>query len=164
MEQQLFNVTSDYESLVVHEVAHQWFYGVIGNDVQNHAWVDEGLASYSQVLYQEALHGAQAGADEKSIFVDDYNALKAKKKDGAIDRPISTMSTLQYGALTYSKAALYIDAIRGKVGAKVFVKAMQTYYTTNRYALVDGSALVRAVQSTCACDIQPLYNQWVLAK
>lgn len=164
MEQQFFNTSSSYESLVVHEVAHQWFYGIIGNDVQNHAWVDEGLATYSQVLYQEALHGAQAGADEKSIFVDDYNTLKAKKKDGAIDRPISTMSSYQYGALSYSKAALYIDAIRTKLGAKLFTKALQTYFTNNRYALVDGTALVRAVQSSCSCDIQPLYDQWVLAK
>ncbi len=164
IEQAFFNVSSDYESLVVHEVAHQWFYGVIGNDVQNHAWVDEGITSYSQVLYQEAIRGTQAGINEKRIFADDYAELKAKKKDGAVDRPISQMSDYQYGVLSYSKAALYVDAIRSKIGAKAFSAALKSYYSTNRYALVDGTAFVRAAQSSCGCDLQPLYNQWILAK
>lgn len=164
IEQAFFNVSSDYESLVVHEVAHQWFYGVIGNDVQNHAWVDEGITSYSQVLYQEAMRGTQAGINEKRIFVDDYAELKAKKKDGAVDRPISEMSDYQYGVLSYSKAALYVDAIRSTIGATAFSAALKNYYTTNRYAIVDGTAFVRAVQGSCNCDMQPLYNQWILAK
>lgn len=164
IEQAFFNESADYESLIVHEVAHQWFYGVIGNDVQNHAWVDEGMASYSQVLYQETVYGTQASIDEKRIFVDDYAALKAKKKDGVVDRPISTMSDTQYSTLSYSKAALYVDAIRSKIGTKAFNAALKSYYTTNRYALVDGSAFVRAVQKSCGCDIQPLYNKWILAK
>jgi len=163
-EQRRYNTSADFESLVIHEVAHQWFYGVIGNDVQNHAWVDEGLATYSQVLYQEALRGAAAGANEKSIFVADYNDLKAQKGDGAIDRPISTMSDYSYGVLTYSKAALYFDAIRTKIGAVKFTAAIRNYYTTNRYGLVDGMAFVRAAQTSCGCDLLPLYNQWVLAK
>ena len=163
-EQRRYNTSADFESLVIHEVAHQWFYGVIGNDVQNHAWVDEGLATYSQVLYQEALRGAAAGANEKSIFVADYNDLKAQKGDGAIDRPISTMSDYSYGVLTYSKAALYFDAIRTKIGAVKVTAAIRNYYTTNRYGLVDGMAFVRAAQTSCGCDLLPLYNQWVLAK
>lgn len=164
IEQQFFATSADFESLIIHEVAHQWFYGVIGNDVQNHAWVDEGFASYSQVLYQEALRGAAAGTKEKNIFVADYNDLKAQKGDGAIDRPISTMSDYSYGVLTYSKAALYFDAIRTKIGAAKFTAAIRNYYTTNRYGLVDGMAFVRAAQTSCGCDLQPLYNLWVLAK
>ncbi len=164
IEQDFFTNSSDFESLIIHEVAHQWFYGVIGNDVQNHAWVDEGFATYSQVLYQEALRGASAGTKEKNIFVADYNDLKAQKGDGAIDRPISTMSDYSYGVLTYSKAALYFDAIRTKIGAVKFTAAIRNYYTTNRYGLVDGMAFVRAAQNSCGCDLLPLYNQWVLAK
>ena len=164
IEQRFFTASADFESLIVHEVAHQWFYGVIGNDVQNHAWVDEGLATYSQVLYQEAINGAVAGAKEKSIFVADYNDLKAQNGDGAIDRPINTMTDYRYGVLSYSKAALYFDAIRTKISPAKFTAALRNYYTSNRYGLVDGMAFVRAAQTSCGCDLQPLYNQWVLAK
>jgi aminopeptidase N len=163
-EQRRFNTSSDYESLVAHEVAHQWFYGVVGNDVQNHAWVDEGLATYSQVLYLEALRGAKVATSEKRLFVDDYAYLKSQKADGSMDRPIRTMSDDQYGVLSYSKAALYIDAIRTQIGTKTFTTAVKRYYATNRYAMVDGSAFVQAVNASCGCDVQPLYTSWVLAR
>ena len=74
------------------------------------------------------------------------------------------MSNTQYSALSYSKAALYVDAIRSQIGTKAFTAALKSYYTSNRYAVVDGTAFVRAVQKSCSCDIQPLYNQWILAK
>jgi hypothetical protein len=163
-EQRRYNTSADFESLVVHEVAHQWFYGVVGNDVQNHAWVDEGFATYSQVLYLESVRGAKAGAAEKSMFVDDYNYLKSQKADGSMDRPIRTMDEDQYGILSYSKAALYLDAIRNQVGTPTFLAAVRSYVSTNRYALVDGSAFVQAVNNSCGCTVQPLFTRWVLAK
>jgi aminopeptidase N len=137
---------------------------VVGNDVQNHAWVDEGLATYSQVLYLEALRGAKVATSEKRLFVDDYAYLKSQKADGSMDRPIRTMSDDQYGVLSYSKAALYIDAIRTQIGTKTFTTAVKRYYATNRYAMVDGSAFVQAVNASCGCDVQPLYTSWVLAR
>ncbi|MGE8081480.1 M1 family metallopeptidase [Peribacillus loiseleuriae] len=37
--------------MIVHEIAHQWFYGVISNDPYNDAWLDEGFADFSTALY-----------------------------------------------------------------------------------------------------------------
>jgi 6-phosphogluconate dehydrogenase len=50
------------------------------------------------------------------------------------------------------------------VGPDVFAQAMRDYYAAHRYKIVDGTAFVGAVQSACNCDIQPLYNQWVLGQ
>lgn len=163
-EQRRFNTSAEYERLVVHEVAHQWFYGVVGNDVQNHAWVDEAFATYSQVLYLESVYGPKVGAREKSAFVADYTALKAADADGSMDRPIRTMSDDQYAVLSYSKGALYLDAVRTQIGPQKFLDAVRRYVRTHRYTIVDGTAFVQVVNATCACSIQPLYTKWVLAK
>ena len=48
------------EFVVAHEIAHQWWYNLVGNDQVNHPWVDEALAQYSEVIYTEELHGAAA--------------------------------------------------------------------------------------------------------
>jgi aminopeptidase N len=40
-----------FEAATVHEVAHQWWYDVVGNDQVNQPWLDEGLAQYSTYLY-----------------------------------------------------------------------------------------------------------------
>ena len=42
--------------LVAHEVAHQWWYGLVGNDQAGEPWLDESLATYSELLYYERYH------------------------------------------------------------------------------------------------------------
>ncbi|HBA92843.1 MAG TPA: hypothetical protein DCZ08_14265, partial [Anaerolineaceae bacterium] len=37
--------------VTAHEIAHQWWYAVVGNDVLQHPWLDESLATYSAQLY-----------------------------------------------------------------------------------------------------------------
>jgi len=44
--------------IVVHEVAHQWWHGLVGNNPETEGWIDEGLANYSTLLYFENTVGA----------------------------------------------------------------------------------------------------------
>lgn len=163
-EQDFFNTQPDFEDLVVHEVGHQWFYNVIGNDVQQRAWVDESMTTYTQVLYTDAVHGIEAGRQVIQKFSADYDQVRGTRDDRKLDSPIDAFDQDTYALLTYYKGALYIDAVRGQVGEQAFAQALKTYYANNRYAIVDGTAFVTAAQSACACDIQPLYNQWILTK
>jgi len=45
-----------FETLIVHETSHQWFYGLVHNDQANEPWLDETLATYSELLYIESQH------------------------------------------------------------------------------------------------------------
>lgn len=163
-EQDFFNTQPDFEDLVVHEVGHQWFYNVIGNDVQQHAWVDESMTTYTQVLYADAVHGIEAGRKAIQLFSTDYDQIRNTSDDHKIDSPIDAFDEDTYGLIAYYKGALYIDAVRGQIGDPAFAQALKTYYANNRYAIVDGTAFVAAAQSACNCDIQPLYTQWVLGE
>ena len=163
-DQRLFTKAWFFESIVAHEIAHQWFYNVIGNDVQTHAWVDESFATYAQVLYREKIWGASAATIERTGFVNQYAKLQTRNSDGPIDQHMHEFTLYSYNVLAYAKAALYLDAVRAQVGPDVFAQAIRDYYTAHRYEVVDGTAFVGAVQSACNCDIQPLYNHWVLGQ
>ncbi len=163
-DQRLFVKAWFFESIVAHEVAHQWFYNVIGNDVQTHAWVDESFATYAQLLYREKIWGTAAAAIERDGFIAQYTKLQARRSDGAIDQHMRTFTLYSYNVLAYAKAALYLDAVRAQVGPDVFAQAVRDYYAAHRYDIVDGTAFVGAVQSACTCDIQPLYTHWVLGQ
>jgi aminopeptidase N len=162
--QEYFNTQPGFEDLVVHEVGHQWFYNVIGNDVQQRAWVDESMTTYTQVLYADAVYGPEAGRKQIQMFSSDYDQIRDTSDDLKLDSPIDALGEDTYSLIAYYKGALYIDAIRGQIGDQAFAQALKTYYTNNRYAIVDGTAFVAAAQSACNCDIQPLYNQWVLGQ
>jgi Peptidase family M1 domain len=162
--QDYFNTQPDFEDLVVHEVGHQWFYNVIGNDVQQHAWVDESMTTYTQVLYADSVHGTEAGRKAIQMFSSDYDQIRDSSDDRKLDSPIDAFDEDTYSLISYYKGALYIDAIRSQIGEQAFAQALKTYYANNRYAIVDGTAFLAAAQSACNCDIQPLYNQWVLGE
>lgn len=162
--QDYFNTQPDFEDLVVHEVGHQWFYNVIGNDVQQRAWVDESMTTYTQVLYADAVHGVDAGRQAIQNFSADYDQIRDTSDDLKLNSPIDAFDEDTYGLIAYYKGALYIDAVRGQIGEQAFAQALKTYYANNRYTIVDGTAFVAAAQSACTCDIQPLYNQWVVGE
>ncbi|MDW8145030.1 MAG: M1 family metallopeptidase [Roseiflexaceae bacterium] len=74
------------EIIVAHEVAHQWWYSLVGNDVQNEAWLDEGLTSFAQVIYQEEIHGATAAARE----LDGFRTTYLRARQAGRDAPLRT--------------------------------------------------------------------------
>ena len=45
------------EMTTIHEFGHQWFYGLVGSDEMNEAWLDEGVISYAQLQYLESRYG-----------------------------------------------------------------------------------------------------------
>ena len=152
------------ERIIAHEVAHQWFYNLIGNDVQQHAWVDESLATYAQVIYQEFVYGPIAKQNELAALQAQYDELIKRNRDGAIDRPMTDFTLYTFNAIAYAKGALYIDALRTTAGDTAFFAALQKYVDIYAYQVVDGTALRDLVQQQCMCDVQPIYQRWVLAQ
>ena len=43
----------DYTNVIIHEIAHQWWYGVVGDNQVKDAWIDEGLAEYSTAMFYD---------------------------------------------------------------------------------------------------------------
>jgi aminopeptidase N len=84
IEQHLYVDGNGLEVTVAHEVAHQWWYSLVGNDVQTESWLDEALASYSQIVYQEAIHGPAAAEGELEGFRERYRRVVAAERDAPV--------------------------------------------------------------------------------
>jgi aminopeptidase N len=52
----------DYQYTMAHEVAHRWWYGLVGNHSVYEPWLDEALATYSALIALEDTQGPEAGA------------------------------------------------------------------------------------------------------
>jgi hypothetical protein len=124
------------EFTVAHEVAHQYFAGLVGSDPIHSPVVDESLAQYTALLYMEWKHGkAVAEQMRQEALVGTYHMLRLSGgKDGAADRPTSDFDdSLQYGALVYGKAPLLHHASRKLIGDEAFFKGLRAYVDTYRF-------------------------------
>lgn len=156
----LYGGGSDLELTVAHEVGHQWWYSQVGNDVQMSSWLDEALASYSQIVYQEEYYGAAAAERELNGFRERYQRALASGRDAPAQQANSQFRN-NYVLLVYGKAVLFFQALRQQIGDDAFDHFLHDYYATNRYRYVTGADLVGSANQACSCDIQPLYDDWI---
>ncbi len=144
----------------VHEVAHQWFYGLIGDDQLREPWLDEALATYSQALYQERTYGVGRATG----FLSSLRAIL--REHPASKTPIGLSvggyaTENDYGVLVYYKGALFVDALRHELGDREFTQFLQEYFQRYRYGFVSSEDFQDLAEEVCACDLDDLFDLWV---
>ncbi|MBI4789537.1 MAG: M1 family metallopeptidase [Chloroflexi bacterium] len=153
-----------FEFATVHEVSHQWWYAMVGNDQVNFPWVDEALAQYSTLMYAEAIRGkANAQQVLKNYFQNLYDRAKTAGRDAAVNQPVAAFDENDYGAIVYGKGPLFYDAIRKKMGDEKFYQFLRTYFAAFRYKIAYPEDILKTAESTCTCSLQDEYKQWILS-
>lgn len=150
------------ETIVAHEVAHQWWYSLVGNDAQGEAWIDEGLASYAQILYYEARGHHDLARAELDRFRALYRQARSRQADAPLATPPSGLRGV-YVPIVYGKAALFFHALRAELGEEAFNRFLQEFYASARYREIAGPDLLRAAETACGCSLERLYHDWVLS-
>ncbi len=144
----------------VHEVAHQWFYALIGNDQLAEPWLDEAAASFAQVLYYEQAINPGRGT---SLLVDFHERLlTSSNPDAPIGLPVAAYSPgYEYALIVYSKGALFFEALRAQMGARTFYTFLQNYFQAARYRIATGGDFQREAELACDCDLDAVFDLWV---
>ncbi len=151
------------EWVVVHEVAHQWWYSLVGNDQVDEPWLDEALTQYSTLLYFEARYGAAVAADLlEQVFQQPYEQLLESGRDAPSGLPVAAYSGEDYGPVVYQKGPLYLHALRQVVGDEDFWEILQTYFARNRYGVATPEDWLAAVEAVTGDEHRALYEQWIV--
>jgi aminopeptidase N len=149
------------ESLVAHELAHQWFGDLVVIKHWSHAWIKEGMASYSEVLWTESEYGKDAGSyyllgEARSYLEEDASRYR---------RPIVTNIYREaielYDRHLYEKGACVYHMIRSILGEDLFNKAIQTFVQDNAHKTVETVDLLRAIEKATGYNLLFLFDQYV---
>lgn len=154
-----------YLETVVHETAHQWWFGVVGSDQFNDAWLDEGLTEFCTGYYfyligdRLAYNNFVNDCDRNySVFAQLPEPIKFNSR---MNRHLSSFLTSgEYVAVTYLKGALMFDSLRTLIGDKKFTASLATYYSENAYRIADRESLVSAFEKN-GCMVRSIIDGWV---
>lgn len=116
------------ESVIAHELGHQWFPMMVGSDEASYAWMDEGINSYHE---DRAAADFFPGTDPRASTRAAY--LRVAGHDNEVPLMRHTDLVSPYGARTvaaYSKPAAVLVALRAVVGDGAFDRAMREYART----------------------------------
>ncbi|HKZ54040.1 MAG TPA: M1 family metallopeptidase [Anaerolineales bacterium] len=144
----------------VHEVAHQWFYGLIGDDQLREPWLDEAAATYAEILFYERVFGSGTAAG----LLRDYRSWVRSHRDPTIAIGLGIgdyASPSDYGLFVYIKGALFFDALRRELGDERFFSFLRAYFESYRYGFATASGFHSLAEQTCSCDLDSLFDLWV---
>jgi aminopeptidase N len=150
------------ESLVVHELAHQWFGDLLVINHWSHAWVKEGMATYSEVMWTEQ----EYGADEAAYYRLGEARSYLSEDKGRYRRPMVTHIYREaielYDRHIYEKGACVYHMIRAELGDPLFWKAIHTFVQDHAHQTVETIDLLRAIDKATGRNLRPLFDQYVL--
>jgi len=145
-----------------HEVAHQWWYGLVGNDQVNEPWLDEALAQYTTLLYYERTAGPQVAAQlREQVFAVPARQAQQSGRDQPIGLPVAGYDASNYGAIVYGKGPLFFQALRERMGDETFFALLWAYAHGFMYRMATGADFLALAEKISGQDLTALYAEWV---
>jgi hypothetical protein len=127
------------ESVTIHELLHQWFYGLVASNEARSPFLDEGLTSYAELRTLDALYGpgsAFAGFGLTLSATSLGRAFAAARgEDVAVSSPAAAFPSFRtLGALVYSRTAALLETLARVYGRDRVEAALGAYARRYRFA------------------------------
>ncbi|MBD2260986.1 M1 family metallopeptidase [Pseudanabaena sp. FACHB-2040] len=149
------------ESLVAHELAHQWFGDLLVINHWSHAWVKEGMATYSEVMWTEREYGDQEAAYYRLEAMRSYLSEDRSRYRRPMVTHVYREAIELYDRHIYEKGACVYHMIRTELGDDLFWRAIHTFVQTHAHQTVETIDLIRAIERTTGRNLRSLFDQYV---
>jgi len=164
------------ETVIMHEVGHNWFYGILGTNERNHPWMDEGLNSMNENRYIETKYlkkkmsghltndnqtleiGAGQQYNYKTSYEMEYFMLARKNLDQRIEELSANYTPSNYGGIVYSKTAIVFDYLMAYLGEELYDKCMQRYFNEWKFKHPQPDDLRKIFEEETGKDLSWFFN------
>jgi aminopeptidase N len=154
-------VLRDNRSVVVHEVAHQWFGNSVTEKDWDDVWLSEGFATYFTNLYFEQANGREEFVNRLRRDRTRVLGSESRRPDTpVIHRNISDMSQV-LNTFVYQKAGWFLHMLRGQVGDEHFWKGIRAYYSKHRDKNASTADFLAEMEAASGQDLDWLFDQWL---
>jgi len=147
------------ESVIAHEVGHQWFYNVVGNDQMGQPWMDEAIVQYLTGLYFVDAYGEPAASSYRQSWDDRWS--RVGRAEIPIGLHAGDYEGSEYGAIVYGRGPIFVQALAKEMGQETFDAFLRDYYQTHKWGIGTGDAFRQLAEQHCQCDLTTLFEAWV---
>jgi aminopeptidase N len=149
------------ETLVAHELAHQWFGDLVVIKHWSHAWIKEGAATYAEVLWLTHEYSSDLGRyywlGQAREYLDEDSSRYRRPLVTHVYREAIEL----YDRHIYEKGSCVYHMMRVELGDELFFKTIATFLKDNAHNTVETIDLLRAVEKTTGRNLTFLFDQYV---
>ncbi len=171
---------STLKTVIIHEVGHNWFYGILGSNERNYAWMDEGINSFFET---RTLLSTDDGIDGLSVLVGANNLSELLGLDRfsyqflteelpylltartSVDQPMQAPSeyytSMNYGTIVYKKSAIAFNFLMNYLGEDVFNQCMASYYESWKFKHPGPKDIRKVFESTSGKDLEWFFGDMI---
>ena len=146
------------ESLMAHELGHQWFGDKITCDSWEDIWLNEGFATYTAAYFMEKKYPATALANRKAVinFITSLPGGSVKVQDTMV------LGQIFSGRLSYRKGSYLLYMLRSILGDDVFIRGIRRYVQdpTLAYGNARTIDLQRNLEAESGKNLTYFFDQW----
>ena len=150
------------ELIIAHELGHQWWYNLVGNDEIDVGFLDEGITCWSTDYYGEYYYGDWEHfqgipyiQEVRAYFVE---MSKSSKINQTIYECIDTNTDYWYVA--YTKAPLIFEKLRQTIGHSNFIAGLRHYFESYQFKLVVLSDMQQAFEAVMGQSLDWFFFPW----
>ena len=161
----------DLEVVIVHEVGHNWFYGILGSNERVHGWMDEGMNTLNEMRYIQTKYPNNTRMSDmvlngkfhlNDLDHHDMGDISYRAIAGfGLDQPIETHSALfssaNYGIIMYQKTGLVFLYLKDYLGEELFDKAMHAYYDQWEFKHPQPEDMKKSIESSTGKNLSWLF-------
>jgi aminopeptidase N len=150
-----FGTQEDGDTVVVHELAHQWYGDSVALDRWRDIWLNEGFASYAEWLWSEHEGLGTAQQNFEQLYATPATSSLWKSKVADPGPP-----NLFIGAV-YERGAMTLHALRLTVGDRKFFRILRSWAQIHRNGNVTTEEFIAHAERISGRDLGPLFTAWL---
>lgn len=152
----LSNVPRDITILLVHELSHQWWGDRVTMRTWDDIWLNEGFATYSEVLYLEKAQGRDPGVTLRTSYDDGLYG-------GSLAQAVvaDPANPFEYTGAVYDKGGWFLHMLRRLVGDDAFFSGLRAYGDAHAWGTATRGELRALFEERTSRDLKQFWDQWL---
>jgi len=153
-----------FSIIISHEMAHQWFYAGVGNDVSEHPWLDESFATYLSYEFLDAYFDSSTAQMQLDQWRRTYQSAQREWSNLSVGSPrYAFPNSAAYSSFVYSGGATLLYDLRTTLGDEMFYRGVQAYYREFLHDIATPLDLLGIFEVACACRLDDLFAEFRIA-
>ncbi len=168
------------EQIIMHEIGHNWFYGILASNERRFPWMDEGMNSFNELRYMETKYPKLTLSKEMGVgSVNIFGLAEYKQRhmyylsymitalwnlDQAINLSSEDFSPINYGAVVYMKTAFAFYNLYSYLGEETYDKAMQNYFEKWKFKHPQPNDVKKCFEESTGEDLSWFFDGYLSTK
>jgi hypothetical protein len=153
------------EMVTIHEFGHGYWYGMVGSNEFEEAWLDEGINTYSEIKAMSKYYGEDrsmidfAGLKIGSVAFNRMSVIGSGRFDPILKKSWEYISGGSYGLNVYAKAGLMLLTLEKWLGEEVMSRLMKTYFEQWKFRHPTSQDFIRVAEEVSGKDLGWFFSQ-----